>query len=530
MKIRDYLFLYLIAVLVISAAGILQRSAGYMDAEYYAAIGSGIRSGTGFTQNFLWNYLDDPVGIPHPSNTYWMPLASILSAISFTFNLAGQKTTIWVLNIFFSALIPVITAWITIRFTKRRSDAWVTGLLAIFSGFYLLYYAIPETFTLSMVFGSGLIILLSKNETESTKGKYFLLRWVFIGIAAGLLHMTRAEGLLWFAISAGNLVYLTLKHRDFQTGFASALCLISGYLFISGAWYLRNLQIWDQPFPPGTNRALWITTYDQTFSFPASLLTFQHWAAQGIEMVLSSRADAFWMNIKSILAVQGGILLFPFIIGRWWLYRRDAHLVLVAVYYSIVFFIMTVVFPFAGSRGGFIHSAAGIQLFLWAMVPIGLDQFIRFGERKRGWVSEEARRVFQIGLVIIMTLLTSIIFYQRVIVKENGISTWLVEERHYQNIFQELKTNLILDSESMVMVKNPPGWFLITGSHAIVIPDGDETTLKNVAQKFGASILILEKDHVKGLDPLYHSSISTIGLKRIMEIGDTQVFQFPSWK
>ena len=44
-----------------------------MDAEYYYAGGIRLAEGDGFTENFLWNYLDNPVGLPHPAFTYWMP-------------------------------------------------------------------------------------------------------------------------------------------------------------------------------------------------------------------------------------------------------------------------------------------------------------------------------------------------------------------------------------------------------------------------------------------------------------------------
>jgi hypothetical protein len=524
MKNRDFLFIYFIAVVVITTAGLLQRSAGYMDAEYYASIGAGIREGDGFNQNFLWNYLDDPTGIPHPSNTYWMPLASILSTISVTFSLFGHKTTLWVINILFSSLIPVLTAWITFGFTKRRGDAWFTGLLAIFSGFYLLYYAIPETFAASMVFGSLLIILLTDNGDAETLKINPPVRWGLIGIIAGLLHMTRAEGILWFAIAAGYLVFLTIKNRDFKKKLVSAGFLITGYLVVSGAWYLRNMIYWDQFFPPGSSRTLWLINYDQTFAFPSNQLTFQNWWNQGIPSIIAFRRDALWMNLKSMLAVQGGILLLPFIITGWWVKKKDPRMVITVLYYGLIFVLMTVVFPFAGSRGGFIHSAAGVQPFFWAMVPIGLDRLLRWGERKRGWHLDEARRVFQIGLVLIMVLLTSVIFYQRVIEKQNGISAWQVEENHYYTVYEELVANQNLKPDSVVMVKNPPGWFFVTGLPVIVIPDADELTMRNVSLQFNADILILEKDHVNGLNSLYNTSSSRTGLVKIMEIGTTQIY------
>jgi hypothetical protein len=524
MKIRDFLFIYLIALVVITTVGLFQRSAGYMDAEYYASIGSGIREGVGFNQNFLWNYLDNPTGIPFPSNTYWMPLASILSTMSVTFSLIGHKTTLWVLNILFSSLIPVLTAWITFGFTKRRGDAWFTSLLAIFSGFYLLYYAIPETFAASMVFGSLLIILLTANRDADTLKINPSIRWGLIGIFAGLLHMTRAEGFLWIAIAAGYLIFLTIKKREYKKGLTSAGFLIIGYLVISGAWYLRNIFYWHQLFPPGSSRTLWLINYDQTFAFPSNQLTFRNWLNQGIPMIVASRCDALWMNIKSLLAVQGGILLLPFIIIGWWIKKKDPRMVIAALYYGLVFILMTVVFPFAGSRGGFIHSAAGVQPFFWAMVPIGLDRFLGWGERKRGWGLDEARRFFQIGLVLIMVLLTSVIFYQRVIEKQNGISAWQVEENHYNNIYDELVAKRILKTDSVVMVKNPPGWFFMTGLPAVVIPDADESTVRNVSQRFNTDILILEKDHVNGLNSLYNTATSRTGLVKIMEIGTTQIY------
>jgi hypothetical protein len=524
MKFRDFLFIYLTALVVITTAGLLQRSAGYMDAEYYASVGSGIRTGDGFNQNFLWNYLDDPTGIPHPSNTYWMPLASILSTITVTFSLIGHKTTLWVLNILFSSLIPVFTALITFGFTKRRGDAWFTGLLAIFSGFYLLYYAIPETFAASMVFGSFLIILLTVNgDAESLKINPFF-RWGLIGIIAGLLHMTRAEGFLWIAIAAGYLIFLTIKNKEFKKGFKSAGFLLMGYLVFSGGWYLRNIYYWHQLFPLGSSRTLWLINYDQTFTFPANQLTFQNWLNQGFPTIVTSRLDALWMNLKSMLGVQGGILLLPFIIAGWWIKKNDPRMVIAVLYYGLVFILMTLVFPFAGSRGGFIHSAAGVQPFFWAMVPIGLDRFLGWGERKRGWSSDEARRVFQIGLVLIMVLLTSVIFYQRVLETQNGISAWQVEENHYFSIHEELVAKKILKPDSVVMVKNPPGWYFVTGLPAVVIPDADESTVRNISKRFNADILILEKDHVNGLNSLYDTSLSKIGFVKIMEIGTTQIF------
>jgi hypothetical protein len=77
---RIYLFLYLAALIAYSATAYFQSVPGYMDAEYYFAGGLELTRGNGFQEQVIWNYLNDPEGIPQPSHAYWMPLVSILSA------------------------------------------------------------------------------------------------------------------------------------------------------------------------------------------------------------------------------------------------------------------------------------------------------------------------------------------------------------------------------------------------------------------------------------------------------------------
>jgi hypothetical protein len=522
---KDYAVLFLLSLIVITTAGYLQKSAGYMDAEYYAVTGRGLLSGKGFTQDFLWNYLDDPSGIPHPSNTYWMPLASIFSAISVSYKQGDQFATLWVVFIIISSFVPLLTARAAFSFTSRRSDGWMAGLLALFSGFYLLYYALPETFTLGMILGFIMISNLARIISVREFNNQWILTWGIIGIISGLLHLSRAEGLLWFFLALGCLLFTATKVRKAGILLPALLLLIGGYLLVSGAWFARNIEYWGFPFPPGTNRTLWLEYYDQTFLFPADSLTFQNWIQSGINSISRARLDAFWMNIKSAIAVQGGILLVPLIISGWWFKRTDKRLVLAGIYYVIIFLLMTVVFPFAGSRGGYIHSAAGVQILFWALVPVGLDKFIQWGNRKRGWQMEQARFVFQIGIISIMFFMSGIVFFQRVIATTNGVSNWLIDENKYANVQKELDRMGHLDGESLVMIKNPPGWNLITNSPAVVIPDGGITSIRLAAKIFSATILIIDKDHPKALKNFFEGRENSPEMELILTMEDIKVYR-----
>ncbi len=81
MNWRIGISLYLLGLVVYSIPAYFQSSPGYMDAEYYYSVAVQLKEGMGFNEMIIWNFLDDPAGLPHPSNGYWMPLPSILAWI-----------------------------------------------------------------------------------------------------------------------------------------------------------------------------------------------------------------------------------------------------------------------------------------------------------------------------------------------------------------------------------------------------------------------------------------------------------------
>ena len=77
---RDLALIALACLVVRSVAALLVEEPGYMDAYYYYHVARNLASGQGFVEQVLWNYLDDPAGLPHASNLYWMPLTAVLVA------------------------------------------------------------------------------------------------------------------------------------------------------------------------------------------------------------------------------------------------------------------------------------------------------------------------------------------------------------------------------------------------------------------------------------------------------------------
>jgi hypothetical protein len=62
---REYFILFILGLMVALVVVALQPVPGYMDADYYYAGGKQLAGGQGFSDPFIWNYLDHPQGLPH---------------------------------------------------------------------------------------------------------------------------------------------------------------------------------------------------------------------------------------------------------------------------------------------------------------------------------------------------------------------------------------------------------------------------------------------------------------------------------
>src|SRR5512134_2991683 len=115
MSWKSYVLVGALGLAMSLAVGRFQEFPGYMDADYYFAGGIQLAEGRGFTEPYLWNYLDNPKGLPHPSHTYWMPLASIVSGAGM--GLAGQSAYAAgrLPFILLSACVPLLTAALALR-------------------------------------------------------------------------------------------------------------------------------------------------------------------------------------------------------------------------------------------------------------------------------------------------------------------------------------------------------------------------------------------------------------------------------
>jgi len=530
MNWRNYLFLFLFALVTSGLVALFQTSPGYMDADYYYAGGVRLAEGKGFTEEILWNYLDNPVGLPHPSHAYWMPLASLVAALGMTIT---GSTGFWAGKLAFlciAGLIAPSSAALAYAITGRKGNAILSGLLAAIPGFYLSYLGTIDTFGIYMLLGAGWFLILGSRRAGST---WSALPWAFgLGVVSGLFHLARADGLIWLFISGVGVIYVTVwKAGRTEAGHASRLwapifallALATGYLAIMGPWMARNLHALGTLLSPGGVQALWLTDYDELYSYPPGLLTPERWWAGGLRAIADARVQALGQNLQTALAVQGEIFLAPLIILGLWRLRKDLRIWMGVASWVVTFGVMTLVFPLVGWRGGFFHSGAALQPLLWAAAPVGLEVFIDWGRRVRRWDYRQASRFFSAGLIALALMLSGLTVQKRVVGASLAHPTWGSGWEYYVKLDGALR-DAGIEPDEIVMVNNAPGYYAANRRPAISIPNGGVEVSLEVAERYGAAILLLESNHPRGLNELYDNPKDLPGLQYLLDFQGTRVF------
>jgi hypothetical protein len=517
---RIYFILFIIGLIPPIVIAQFQPSPGYLDSDYYFAGGIQLVMGRGFTEPYLWNYLDGTTSLPHPSHSYWMPLASIISALGMWWTGSTAYSSGRLFFFLIAGFIPPLTAALAYRFSGQRSAAIVSGLLAIFSVYHAPFMGVTDNFGLYMLFGALYFLCLSNVLEDPARARH----WAFLGLLAGFMNLARTDGLLWLGMTSLLILWYARKDslRDsIRFAARSSLVVLAGFLLIMGPWYARNWTIYGTLMAPGGSRALWLDHYDQTFIYPPTELTMDTFLSLGWREILADRLWALKLNLQSGFAAHGGIILSPFILMGIFVHRKDLRVRFAALAWAILFLVMTFIFPFAGARGAFFHAGAALQPIWWTLAPLGLDAILSY-LRRRNWGNDQTVLIFRSALVMIAAILTVFVVYLRVFGVDLG---WGEGEEDYPAVEQFLADHGV-DEADVVIVRNAPGYYLETGRSAISIPYGGADAILEVARQFDAQYLVLEPEAVleplKRLfnDPENHTHFIYLG-----ELDDTHIYK-----
>ncbi len=494
----DLISLFLFALVVRGLTAWPQQQPHYMDAAYYYVNGINLATGRGFVEDFLWNYLGYPARPPQPSHLYWMPLTSILAAMSMAiFGVTYRGAQIPFIII--SALLAPLTYHLAQTLNQRRGFCWVAGLLAIFSGFYVPYWTAIDNFTPFAITGA-----LALWQASGEK------RWQLVGsgICIGLAHLARADGAL-LAVA----VILVYFFRSFvgvskfyfdRQKWTPLFLILLGYGLTMTPWLIRNWQATGSPLTVAGSQTIWLTHYDDLFSYRREL-SARTFMAQGAWAILQGRWWALTINLQRVLAEWFMIFLLPLVLVGVWQGRRHLFVQISSLYALLLFVAMTVVFAFPGARGGLFHSGAALLPFIYSTAMVGLDTAIQWAAARRKWHVPLAKLTFSVGIVNLAVVLSGYIYYQSVMRHD----AWNSSDKDYPAIAAWVKAT---NPDALVMIGNPPAYRYHGGGLSVIVPNENLTTTLQVMQQYQVTYLVLDNNCPAPLAEVYRQIITSPAL------------------
>jgi hypothetical protein len=492
---RSLSLLALSGLLVYTLAAWPINQPGTMDSHYYYGGGRSLLQNRAFVEPYIWNYLDDPPGLPAPSHLYWMPLPSILVALAQA--LLGQTfAAAQIPFVLLAAAFPLVSYGTSWTLSHNRRHSLVAGLLTVFSGFYVPYWTIPETFAPFAVAGSLALYGLGRWMEAGDD------RWLLgAGFLAGLGHLCRADGLL--LLGTGLLWVLLRRLRRPKAFIRSTAALLVGYLIVMAPWFARNWHLIGRPLSATGTGTIFVQSYDELFGY-GRLPSLEHYLAWGWENIARSKLEAGWSSLQTFIAVNNLIFLTPLSLIGVWATRRRSFLWPAWAYGAALYGAMTLLFTYPGMRGGLFHSSAALLPALFAASMVGLDAAVGWvARRRRRWHRQRAQRFFSLGLVALAAGISLLIYSSRVIGTGSWADpSWNQADGAMVQIGRWIKAHT--EEEPVVMVGNPPAFTYHTGLWSIVLPNEGVADTVRAAQRYGARYMVLDQNRPTPLAALYN--------------------------
>lgn len=452
----------------------------YTDAYYHYNGATRLAEGAGFTETYLWNFINAPDELPASSHRYWMPATSVVSWLGMIFvgvhyaaAQVGLAFCLWG-----ASLLAYFLAW-DIGGTRRH--AWLVSLLVPFNLFFTGNWGQTDTFAPYALFGAG--ALAAMGYATHNERRVFLW-WMLAGAMAALGHLTRTDGLILLLI--GWIILLTpiqMYELDYWTLRLQYVGVFTtAYILVMSPWFVHNLNAIGTLLPVGGTQAVWYTSYSDLFAYPAeaSLGTFLA-QASWLDFVLI-RLQAIFGNggaILSFVAIEGVILFAPFILVAAWQRRADLRL-RAALWFAVgIHAAFALVFPFPGMRGGLFHAVVALIPFWMLLGMLGIEDVVGvIAKRRKNWRPVQASGIFTLGATLIVISLS-----------------WQLASRPKPIGALEFyeRMDALFEDDALVMINDPALLYYRIGLGGVAIPNEPPDVTHEVIERYGIDYVVLEQ-------------------------------------
>ena len=489
------------------------------DPAFYIQTARNLAAGRGLVSDVLWNYFVSFPSVTHPSHEFWMPLATLLMAV--TIRLFGDTLPVAQLpGVLSGALLPVLTYALG-RYLWPAQRRWgMLAALPVMLGAISVYQSgSADSAALYALLSAGALALAavvvdgarrmnlasaSPNAGQRAAPRFSIVVWgaLGVGLLCGLSYLTRSHGSLLVAAIAP--VWLIARRCDFRRALILVGTLAIGVLLIVGPWWWRNLQVFGalQPFP--LTLAFAATDYGTWFN-SVDLPSLQRLWAGGLEAVLQVR----WAALGHDLSVMG-LVTFPFgvigipllLVRREWLFR------IFAMYAVLLWIVVSGVFPVPALTGSFYHSAGSIVPY----AALGGMAVIKALAARPRW------RLLSVG---VYASLIALVMGQSLLAWPGVWADSRSNQTRFTAVAQWLRSNVPPDQP--IITNEAHSLNYASGYPALTLPNQEDmAVVRQLADRYGVHFIV-----VFGAIGLYPAALdqSTSAVRRAT-IGDVAVYEF----
>ncbi len=358
------------------------------------------------------------------------------------------------------------------------------GLLAAIPGAVSPYLSQPDNFGLFMTLAALSLWACSRGLKGDRRA--FALGGLFVGLAT----LSRNDGVL-LGVPFALAFLLDLQRRGIRRpsiGWRTALLCAGGFLLVTAAWWIRQLDVFGSLLPSGSSgRILWITDYRQLYSISGPSPSLSSFLAQGAGPILASRLGGL---ISAVVIFAGmPLLLFmaPLTVIGAWLRRRDPNFAPWLVYAVTLFAFSALLFAVHVPYGTFIHSAVGLLPHAYLAAILGIGAAVRWvATRRTRWDVQRATRVFTVAAVAGVMLGA---VGGSVIV----IGSWQSEHDLREQVMAALSG---VPSDDRLMSADAGAYEYLGDRPGIVTPDDPLDVVESAMKAYDIRWLVLERDHI----------------------------------
>jgi len=329
------------------------------DAAYYVMVAENLYHGRGFVADYVWNYLAGlPRSLPVPSNEYWMPGTSVVTAVVFAAARGASLRAAQWPSLLLGALLCAITAWVAGALSRRRDVAWLAGAAAALN-FYLVGLALyPDHFMLNAVLVNLSLLALWRAWTD--RGRLAAPA----GALAGLAFLTRTDGGL-LVICALLLAIGLWRRGERRHALRLTALFLAAFALVAAPWWIRQTLVFGSPSGASPLRTAFLTDYNDLFRLDQSRLNPQDYLATSQVVALGVKGYVLY---RSLRVLAKAVMLFGLLFIAA-LFLRDLRRPAVPwlAYLALGLLIPPLLVPYPAGKGGSWHLMPALMPIILAL-------------------------------------------------------------------------------------------------------------------------------------------------------------------